>query len=196
MKTFRCPQCGKGYMQLEIVPRHATRIRGMPIEVPDARILRCSECGETSVEANELRRWEELQRTALQDTSSLPTVEGVKSIRKRLRLSVSDFAAVLGVTRQTVHSWERPDSKCAQLGPATLLLKLLQNELDRSGAEVFRELLKLARQRGQRITLAATKEHSVPPPRLHQRLDMLRLRPDGVPSFACQLGSSSVPVRV
>src|SRR6267142_1441274 len=110
MKTHRkqCPKCVGGEMELVTQPTYVTQIKGARVEVPNAQFWRCSLCGEKSVSASELRRWESIAHAIV--ASSLPSAANVKSIRERLGLSVSDFAAILGVTRQTIYSWERPDS--------------------------------------------------------------------------------------
>lgn len=61
---FPCPTCGKGRMALEIIPSYSTRLGGIALIVEDARVSKCSSCGETSVSATELKRWRVLQQSA------------------------------------------------------------------------------------------------------------------------------------
>jgi len=170
-------------MRLEIVPKHSARLGGVPVEVDNAQIFRCSECGEISVQAEEMRRWEDLQQSALREASLLPSPAEVKAIRESLSLSVSDFAAMLGVTRQTLHAWERPEGKGLPLGPAALLLKLLQKELDGHGGKVLDGLVRLAEKRGQRLPIASPDENDSSPASAGTRTRAIRERPRGGPAF-------------
>lgn len=62
MPPFRCPTCGVGQMTLETIPDHHTKLGGRPVYVKNARIAKCNHCGEISVGALELERWEWLQK--------------------------------------------------------------------------------------------------------------------------------------
>jgi len=117
MTGFKCPCCGAGDMIVEVLADHVTKLGGIPVRVKDAQIARCNHCGETSVSAGELARWEQLQKAQMQDKLQVPSPREVKSVRESFGLTVSDFAALLGVTRQTVYAWERADTGGMQLGP-------------------------------------------------------------------------------
>jgi DNA-binding transcriptional regulator YiaG len=143
----------------EVIPNYKTKMGGIPIEVPNAEISRCSNCGETSVSAKELKRWELIQKEQLRSTGQIPSPEEVTEIRTLLGLSISDFAKLLGVTRQTIHAWERPELAALQLGPAALLLKLLIDEKAGKTKGVFDYLLKQAAARGQEVTCPADCGH-------------------------------------
>ena len=49
----------------------------------------------------------------------------IKQIRLDLHQTVSDFAATIGVTRQTVHNWET--NRTQPTGPAWRLLIFVRN---------------------------------------------------------------------
>src|SRR5262249_41372856 len=99
---------------------------------------------------------EKLQQEQLQAAGEIPTPEEVRRIRTALGLSVSDFAKVLAVTRQTIHAWERTGLNALQLSPAALLLGLLAEEIAGRGNGVFRFLLRKAAARGQEIQAPTT----------------------------------------
>lgn len=58
---FLCPVCGKGRMRTGLGASER-QLGGKPVHVEDAKIETCDHCGETSVSAVELKRWEGLQR--------------------------------------------------------------------------------------------------------------------------------------
>jgi DNA-binding transcriptional regulator YiaG len=147
----KCPVCGMGIMIDEVIACHSTRLGGVPVEVANARITKCDKCGEVAVDANELNRWEEIQKAALYAAGHIACPAKVRSIRQSLGLSVSDFAKVLAVTRQTVHAWEREGMHALQLGPAALLLDLLAQEAKGSLTGVVQRLVSAAMERGQQV---------------------------------------------
>lgn len=51
----------------------------------------------------------------------------VRVLRQRMGLSVTDFAALLHVTRQTIHAWEKNPPPPS---PALLLLQRMERDLD------------------------------------------------------------------
>ena len=151
MSTSRCSSCGKPDVHAECVPEYATRVRGVPVTIKNAMIERCAGCGAVTVSARELERWEGEQRRALQDGSLIPRPADLKQLRSSLGLSASDFAVLFGVSRQTVHAWERVESGGMQYGPAAILLQLLIVEQQRSLEGLFTELVRAAQARGQEV---------------------------------------------
>lgn len=57
MTQYKCPECGKGIMILEIVPVHQTKWMGASITIQNAEIFKCTTCGKTNVLPTELDRW-------------------------------------------------------------------------------------------------------------------------------------------
>jgi putative zinc finger/helix-turn-helix YgiT family protein len=149
MNKTKCPYCGKQEMELEIVPRHTTRLGGADVSVDDARISRCGNCNRIMVAAEELKRWRDIQRRQLQESGHTPAPQDVREIRRSYSLAVTDMAALLGVTRQAVHGWERSDSGPMPMGSAALILNLLKAELEGRCHGVFAELASAAQARGQ-----------------------------------------------
>jgi DNA-binding transcriptional regulator YiaG len=157
MNAIKCPSCGKQEMRLEVIARHVTRLAGIGVTVPDAEIAKCANCGETMVSVKELERWKDLQRKQLLGSQAIPGPEDVRTVRESLGFSVSDFAGLMAVTRQTVHAWERPDIGGMQLGPGALLIKLLQAQVRGELGGVCERLLAAAIERGQVMREAAVK---------------------------------------
>jgi DNA-binding XRE family transcriptional regulator len=122
--------------------------------------------------------------------NQIPSAEDVKRIRERLQVSVSQFASLVGVTRQTVHSWERTDRGGMTFGPAAILARLLDQDRSEHADEVYSELLALAKNRGE-------LENVVPPPRegprggqQGMRPTLLPFPPNGAPTF-CASGTGA-----
>jgi len=151
MQATKCPACGNQTLARRIVSNYKTKLGGLPVHVEHAEISECSSCGETVVNAEEVKRWQKLQQDQLRSTGQIPSSTDVKKIRKHFGFSVSDFAALFGITRQTIHAWERPELGALQLGPASLLLGLLQEEMLGNVQGVLAYLLEKAHARGVEI---------------------------------------------
>jgi len=196
MKTTKCPSCGEADMVLEVIPRHETRLGGIPLVVPDASIARCPTCGETLVSATEMERWRDVQRQQLQEAGQVPSSGEVARIRGAFGFSVSDFAVVTGVTRQTVHAWERARGAGMPFGPASLLVGLLGRELARRVTGVCSALVEAATDRGQEVKCAQQGlEEAVPRAAPTQKRSppgpALRARAPGAPSFCVITGNAA-----
>lgn len=188
MTGFKCPCCGIGEMVVEVVPDHRTKLGGVPVQVKDARIAKCNHCDETSVSAKELERWERAQQEQLQEGRQVPSPAEVRQIREALGFSVADFAALVGVTRQTVYAWERVDTGGMQLGPAALVIKLLAEENAGRIPGVRSYLVSAAQGRGHELEAEQTTEKfdhlQTQVAQSSAKSRGLRHRAEGGPSFA------------
>ena len=63
MTTFKCPLCGIGDMVVKVISDHCAILDGVQVQIKNARIAKCNHCGETSISAKELERWEKLQKS-------------------------------------------------------------------------------------------------------------------------------------
>jgi DNA-binding transcriptional regulator YiaG len=166
-------------MEPQVIPDYETEFEGVHIKVKDARVSKCTHCGETSYGARELSRWKQLKVAKLAELNQIPSADDVKRVRKSLELSVSDFAALVGVTRQTVHSWERAESGGMPFGPAAILVCLLDAKACQEADQVYSRLLSLAKRRGQLAKVAGPPQ---PVERSAVPLFLLAL-PGGAPTF-------------
>lgn len=57
---MQCPMCGEHKMSPLVEPEHRTYVKGVPVVIKNANFLYCSACGEKSVTAREIIRWENL----------------------------------------------------------------------------------------------------------------------------------------
>lgn len=179
-------------MEEIVVPNHVVKLRGIPAIIPHARIGKCANCERIQVPAAELRRWEGIQRESLLQSRQIPSHADIRSLRETLQLSVANFASLLGVTRQTAHSWERTDTPGLQVSPTTLLLGLLKTEVTGAFPGVLAALRLAAQKRGQAIPPeepSAEKEPPRDPPLSPTPVSVnptraLRRNPAGSPTFS------------
>ena len=149
---MKCPNCGKSELKLVVIPSYATRIQGVPVQIDNAELRNCQQCGEEVVSAKELKRWRDTQRQQMSASGWIPKPAEIRSVRKRIQLSQKDFAALLGVTRQTVSAWERENGVALQFGPTSLLLGMMKVHLDGQAVTVLSYLFSAANARGQIIS--------------------------------------------
>jgi putative zinc finger/helix-turn-helix YgiT family protein len=153
MTNPQCPNCEGGKLVKSLVPRYQARLGGIPFEIENARLWRCDSCDEIVVTAEDLKDWRKAQRAYLQLKGGVPSGDRVRRLRERLKLSAADLAALLAVTRQTVHAWEREGLQALQIGPAALLLLLLELETKGQANGVLAALITNAHRRGQATSI-------------------------------------------
>jgi putative zinc finger/helix-turn-helix YgiT family protein len=149
MAKVTCPACGKAKMESKLIPHLKTEFEGVSIEVKDAHLSECPACGERTYSGNELARWKKIKQTALADRNLLPAGADVKRLREAREMSVAQLASLLGVTRQTVHSWERAEDEYVKSGPAAILLVMLLEEIAVNADDVFRTIVRVAERCGK-----------------------------------------------
>lgn len=117
-----CLECGA---LMEITRGPYRYGRGLDVVLHDIETRRCPECGHDEVV---IPRIEELHRTIARAISRRPgrlEPGEIRFLRTYLGYSSVDFAALLGVTPETVSRWERT-SKPQQMGKvAERLLRML-----------------------------------------------------------------------
>ncbi len=187
MSVAICPYCGAREMRAKTVAQYQTQIGGIPFAVKNAKMAECGNCGRKAFEAKELKRWELELRKHMQARGGLVTPKRVREIRESLGLSVSQFAALVAVTRQTVYAWEHDESAGMHLGPAALLLGLVADHLSGRQRGVVDYLVQSARERGQDIESGTPVQGGTratggaePPGGSHQAV---RAVPGGFPRF-------------
>jgi len=149
MSERKCPNCGQGKVFSQTFRNFPTKVSGSPFVVPDATIGVCNHCGSKIFDQREVRRWKELFQERMHSEGQFLSPREILRIREALRLSISDFASLLGCTRQTVYNWEREDRNTPQLRMADLLIRLVAESLSKGRIDVVRFL----RERTGQITL-------------------------------------------
>jgi len=171
-------------METREVSRYRTVLGGIAFEVPNARFRECPKCGEIAVSGPEIKRWRSALRDHLERIDAIPSSDDIRQLRDEIGCSAADFAAVLGVTRQTVHAWERADQRSLQLGPASLLLSLMLQDIASGRRAIWSRLVGLARERGQQLRDLPTEDATPPSGTGSDRPSAaLRQRAAGAPSF-------------
>jgi len=109
MFNYTCQECHKGTVRETRVKGYQTRFDRVPFTVPEAIIGICDKCGAEHHNAGEYKHWRALFEAESQKSGRLLSAREIGALRERLGLSKSDFAALLGTTRQSVYWWERED---------------------------------------------------------------------------------------
>lgn len=121
-EKISCLECGA---VMEIARGPYRYGRGLDVVLHDVETRRCPECGHDEVV---IPRIEELHRTIARAISQRPArlePDEIRFLRTYLGYSSMDFAALLGVTPETVSRWERK-SKPQKMGKvAERLLRML-----------------------------------------------------------------------
>lgn len=120
-----CPSCGSRQLANTVVARLHTTFEGVQIIVPNAAMRKCPACGEVVYSARELKRWRAIKQGQQVRSYSPPTGNEVRMLRDIYGVTATKFAAMMAVTRQTVHAWERCADKPMKLCPAAILIRLL-----------------------------------------------------------------------
>jgi YgiT-type zinc finger domain-containing protein len=152
MTQLKCPKCRKADLVRSTIENFDTKLGGVPFTIQNANVWRCGECGHVVATAKDLKQWREAQKAFIQARGFVPSAATVRTLRRTLGLSVADLAALMAVTRQTVHAWERDGLNALQLGPAAIILRLLAKEIENNGARgLLKALIDEAQARGQSL---------------------------------------------
>jgi transcriptional regulator with XRE-family HTH domain len=77
----------------------------------------------------------------------------ITQLRERLGLSKKDFAHLLGVSLRSIHHWENPERKTPPSRGSDLMMKIVQQSLDRGPVDAIELLLEEAKKWGVTIQL-------------------------------------------
>ena len=175
---MKCHECNKGTIQKVIVKEYKAKLKGITFPVENAEIGKCDTCDAELYSAKEIQRWEQVLDEYLIASGLLLKPEQITEIRESLKLSVIDFAQLLGVTRQAVYGWERNDTKPLSIGPTGLLLSLLQAEKNKEIYGITDFLISSATGRGIKIQTACENKPAI------IKFPHLKNVPLGGPGFA------------
>lgn len=159
MFGYKCQECHEGTVRETTVKGYQTRFDRVPFTVPEAIIGVCDKCGAYSYDAREYKRWRALFEAESQKSGRLLSAQEITALRTRLGLSKSDFAALLGTTRQSVYWWEREDRDRPQSLAYDNMLRLVKVSAERGSVDVVAYLAQRAAEAGIHIGLGADDEH-------------------------------------
>lgn len=162
MFGYKCQECHEGTVRETTVKGYQTRFDRVPFTVPEAIIGICDKCGAEHHNAGEYKRWRALFEAESQKSGRLLSAREIGALRERLGLSKSDFAALLGTTRQSVYWWEREDRDRPQSLAYDNMLRLVKVSAERGSVDVVAYLAQRAAEAGVRIGLGADEADDVP----------------------------------
>lgn len=152
---YRCPECREGRVRTVVASQFETCIEGDPFTVKNAVVGICDSCNTTHFAPDEVERWEGLYLQA--NRESFLSAGQIRELRRSLDLTMEDFAALIGSTRQSIYNWEMKDRASDQSRMADLLLKLVQRSAKEQSLDVIEFLLEQAEQLGHKVELAERK---------------------------------------
>jgi putative zinc finger/helix-turn-helix YgiT family protein len=158
----KCEACGQGTVRPTVFRDFVTAFERIPFVVPEAVIGVCDACGEQGFSLAEYERWQALFRRWLDEQQQVMPPAGIRALREQLGMNKSDFAALLGVTRQALHYWEKDDREVPQSRSVDLMLRLLRESLDKGAVDVPRFLLAVAGAQGVRVGRVSLPEKAPP----------------------------------
>jgi|SRR5208337_5339950 len=151
MFDFSCDECGRGKVRAHVLEDFRTKVRGNPFTVPKAVVGICDNCGAEYFEPSEIKRWRELYDTYLEESGIQLLTADISATRQALNLSVGDFSAIIGSTRQSVYNWERADRRVPQNRTVDLLIRLVRESAAAGPVDVIAFLVDQARTLGREI---------------------------------------------
>jgi len=154
MFNFNCDECGRGNVRAQVLQKFETKVRGNPFTVPEAVVGICDNCRACYFDPNEVKRWRELYDAHLERSGTLLSATEISAARVELRLSIGDFAALIGSTRQSVYNWERRDRNVPQNRTVDLLIRLVRDSAESGRVDVIALLLEQARILGRDIRMS------------------------------------------
>lgn len=121
---YKCQECGQGTVLERVIPEYRTKLKGYPLTVENARIGVCDRCGAEHFSPIETMRWKSLLQE--KQAASYLKPDEIRDIRKQIGLSMEQFAAMLGCTRQSLYNWERAEREAPQSRMADVFMRLVR----------------------------------------------------------------------
>jgi len=158
MFEYTCQECGEGTVKEKRIKEYRTKIKGYPFTIPEAVVGICDRCKAEHFAAEETKRWEELFSQSLEKERLFLLPKDIERVRKALRLSMENFALLIGSTRQSLYNWENGKRPRPQSRIADLLIKLVDKSRLEKEVNVLDFLVREARKLGVVIELPAEVE--------------------------------------
>jgi putative zinc finger/helix-turn-helix YgiT family protein len=153
MGRSTCEECGEGYADERTLTDHAVRIGSIPFVVPEATLGVCRECGATYPSSRQYERWRRLFEEHQRATGNTLSPAEIRSIRERTGLTMTEFAQLIGATRQSLSHWESDDRQSEPSRMVDLLLRLVRESLGGQAIDVLGFMAARARQLGLNVDL-------------------------------------------
>lgn len=95
MKKDICPICGTGNLEEKSVTE-VFEYKGHSFEVPDYHVLECSNCEESIVSKETLKKTGRVLKDFQREVDGLLKSEDIKHVRKKLHLTQEEMGTILG----------------------------------------------------------------------------------------------------
>lgn len=153
MSGYTCPECGVGKVRSVQRANIQTHFEHLPFTVPVGTLEVCDHCGDESYTGAELERWRLLFEANLEATGETLSPAAVRAVRALTGLNMTDFAVLIGTTRQSLHNWERDSREVPQGRMADLMLRLVLEAVQTGSVPVLEFLRERAVQQGASIPM-------------------------------------------
>jgi len=155
MFGYKCQECHRGTVREATRKEFEVKFDRIPFVVPEAVIGECDACGAEHFHGREYKRWRKLFEKQQAKTGGVLSPADIRELRKALGMTMSDFAALIGTTRQSLHHWEKDGREVPQSRMVDLVLRLLEEGVRHGAVDVVAFLHDRAR--GAGIELAAPR---------------------------------------
>ena len=155
----RCEECGRGTVRETRRKDFQVPFDGILVVVPEAIIGVCDVCGAINYHGREYHRWRELFNKHQSRTGGVLSPADIRAVREALGMTMSDFSALIGTTRQSLHYWEKDGREVPHSRMVDLMLRLLQEGVRRGAVDVVAFLRDTARSAGIDLTVRNTLRH-------------------------------------
>ena len=132
---MNCTRCNAEL--IESIEPIDTSFRGEQLSIEGVRHLRCPQCGEIEIPADELASYSEKLKQAYRDKTDMLLPEDIRALRTRYGLRQKEFERVIGVSFPTCSRWESGTSI-----PSLPANKLMQEAIE--NPPTMRRLMKRA----------------------------------------------------
>ncbi len=158
MFNYLCEECGKGTVTETVIKNYEINLFKKPFVVPSATIGLCDKCGVRNYHGNEMHRWKDLYGAWETKSADYLSPSQIRVLRNTLGLNQRDFAAFIGVTRQSLSVWENNKRPSVQPQSVDIILQLLFDELKIGEKPVTEKMVKEYNKRTDNfISLAVEK---------------------------------------
>lgn len=147
MFGYKCEKCKQGVVTASKIRQYDTKIDGIPCSIENAVIGVCDQCGAKYFNARETKSWRNAFFRQQQQKGTILTASGISTLREAMRLSVAEFARLIGCSRQALYLWESPERDAPQNRMADLLIQLVRESFTSGSVDVIeflRDSLKAA----------------------------------------------------
>ncbi len=159
MFGYTCTECGKGTVRATPRRRIDVVFEHIPFVVPEGVVGVCDHCRAEYRAAREYKRWRRLFEASRREQGVTLSPDDARALRERLGLSVTDFAVLIGTTRQSIHHWEREERESEPNRMADLMMRLVREAVTHGkDFDVLEFLVKRAEAEGRKIDLDRLRE--------------------------------------